>query len=95
MAVQPLNAPPAPTPQTGVQGARPPQPTAQEVERPRETDQVDVSREAQERAKTEDTRRADQQQTQEAQQGAATQFLKDDAKQANLIQDRGRVDVLA
>jgi hypothetical protein len=95
MAVQALNVPPAPTAQTGVQGSRPAQPTLQELLAPREEDQVNVSQEAQDRAKVEEAQLEEQRQAEGVQQGTTEQANQEAARQTALYLDRARVDLLA
>lgn len=95
MAIQPLNVPQPPSAQQGLQGARSPQPSAQEVQKPRPADQVTVSKEADDRFKEESTRLGADRLADQNQQGATIQSKAEDIKQATAVQNPGRVDLTA
>lgn len=95
MAVQALNVPQASNAQPGVQGSRPAQPTLQELLAPREEDQVNLSQEAQDRAKVEGTRLEEQRQAETVQLGNSDQADQEAARQTAIFLDRARVDLLA
>lgn len=90
MAVQSVNGNQA---VNAPQGARPPQPPAQEVQKPREEDQVNVSREARDKAKAEATRQEENARAEAARLRNAEQAKQEGTKQAAATQDKDRVDV--
>lgn len=76
-----------------VPGARSAQAPAQELQKPRAADQIQVSKEAQDRAKAEESRFLDQGRAQAAQQRNVDEAKQQQAKEAQAPPKSGRLDV--
>lgn len=88
-AIQPLKA------QQVVPGSREAQAPPQELQKPRQQDEIEVSREAQDRGKTEATRAGEQGRDNAAQVRAAAVARQEETKALNAAPEARRVDITA